>query len=73
MPFNSIEKYYLEKLIYNFWQMHSLQKQLDYAFDLVSKPDNFSIKQGETHLNRLKANIEYPILLLQYMKDSLTY
>lgn len=27
-------------------KMQSLQKQLDYAFELVSKPDNKQIKQG---------------------------
>lgn len=50
-----------------------LQKELEYAFDLVSKPDNSLIKQGQNQLHKLKSNTNYPMLLLSYLKDSIGY
>ncbi len=50
-----------------------MQKELEHAFSLVSRQNNQSIKEGEALLNKLKSNIDYPILLLSYLKDSITY
>lgn len=56
-------------LIINFGDWYRMQKDLEYAFDLVQQYDNQSIKKGESIIAKLKSNIDYPILLLTYMSQ----
>lgn len=45
--------------------------ELQEAFNLVSNPNTQSIRNGEALLKKLKTNnTNYPIFLLNYMKDS---
>jgi hypothetical protein len=44
--------------------------ELNQAFNLVSQANNQSIKNGESILKRLQTNPTYPLLLIEFMKQS---
>jgi len=47
-----------------------MDQELNSAFQLVSQPNNQSIKQGEALLSQLKKNNFYPLGLLAYMENN---
>lgn len=50
--------------------MQNLQKELEHAFSYFEQHDNQSIKSGEALLSKLRSIIDYPILLLTFMRNT---
>ena len=46
-----------------------MEAELNKVFELVSQPDNQTIKQGEQLLEQLKKNSQYPLALLAYIHN----